>query len=114
MKLTEFEKECRAIAPLFLKDLGTTSEMESCMAFGLCIDVGWHKLFKDLCVDIEAINKWLPESYFVKAEQVKEKFGDLCVYWTLDDIPDTPMQPIFDVVRARMQIAVDRKGPFTP
>ena len=61
--------------PQIFRDWGG-DPIETCMAWGIAVGDGWHDLIRKLCVDIMALNP--PEEF--KAEQVKEKFGELRFY----------------------------------
>ena len=79
----ELEKELRRIAPQFLAEMDL-NEMQSCMARGIeCYD-GWFEPLKRFCENVEALNKESPDKVIV-AKQIKTKFGDIRVYWGIED-----------------------------
>lgn len=56
------------------------SEIQSCMARGICVSDGWYDLLFNLCTDIQSeVNKHNILKEF-SIEQVKEKLGKLRVY----------------------------------
>lgn len=87
----EFEKKLQEAAPMFLKDLGG-DEMQTCMALGICCGDGWYNALKELFFLIEMLNKRLVESGVLICDQVKTKYGDLCVYWHYEE-QGNPVKP---------------------
>jgi hypothetical protein len=79
----ELEKELRRIAPTFLQEMDCT-EMQSCMHYGIECNDGWFNPLKTFCEKVEALNEELQNKVFV-AKQIKEKFGDIRVYWCLHE-----------------------------
>jgi len=89
--------------PTLFRDYGK-SPQESCMAFGVEFGDGWYNIFADLCdyldklADHEDVYKLKDEfkteenrGYIVikrptiHFDQVKEKFGTMRVYWSMDE-----------------------------
>ena len=77
----ELEEELQELAPTFLQEMNC-NELESCMAFGIECGDGWFVPLKNFCEKAEALNRTMPDKVFV-AKQIKEKFGEIRVYFGL-------------------------------
>jgi hypothetical protein len=87
MKL-ELEEKLTALAPVFLRDMHG-DETKTCMAFGIECSDGWFAIVKEMCEKIEAVNRRLNGEALVVADQIKEKFGELTVYYSIDGEVDS-------------------------
>ena len=87
----ELEKRLQKLAPKFLRDLGG-DRMQTCMAFGICCGDGWYCQLKDLFFQIEVLNSRLEKGQLV-CDQVKTKYGELCVYWHYEE-EGNPVKPL--------------------
>ena len=80
----ELEKQLQVYAPKFLRDLYGDMQ-KTCMHWGIETGDGWYLPLRELFTCIEAINEGgLLKSVtpgVIICDQVKEKFGELCVYW---------------------------------
>ena len=79
---TEKESELQRHFPIFLRDMHGDM-MKTCMAWGCEYGNGWYKPIEELCSAIEEINTKSSSGKIV-ADQIKAKFGNLCVYWSYE------------------------------
>lgn len=65
---------------------------ETCMCWGWECGYGWYRSLSELSENLEALNILYYPEYRVRvqAEQVKEKFSDLCFYYTVVIDPPKP------------------------
>ena len=56
---------------------------ENLMAFGLDCGAGWHPLIKELLDKLQAYVNGFPQLKHFRIVQIKEKWGELCVYTNL-------------------------------
>ena len=83
----ELEDELVKLAPTFLKDMHA-DETVTCMAWGVSCSDGWYSVVKEICEKLEAINMKMDGKAKVIADQIKEKFGELTVYYHVEgDMP---------------------------
>jgi hypothetical protein len=73
----EFETDMKTRFPLFYKNLGGNIN-ETCMYWGIAVNLGWWNLIEKMSERIEEINKTLETP--VVAAQIKQKFATLRVY----------------------------------
>lgn len=94
----ELQKEFYEKYPVLFQD-ADKSKLESCMHWGIAFGNGWATIFDQLCEYLTKLSgqsfslkakasqsepKFITSSYpQVKFEQVKEKFGTMCVYWSV-------------------------------
>ena len=78
------EDELKTLCHIFLRDLHG-DPMKTCMAFGFECGNGWEKPLKELCEKIEAVNKSSKVGHII-ADQIKEKFGGLRVYYHIEPL----------------------------
>lgn len=78
----EKEAELQSLCPIFLRDLNG-DPMKTCMAWGLAIGDGWYEPIKKAFLQIEELNKKSKDEKVI-ADQVKEKFGELRVYYSTE------------------------------
>ena len=108
------EQEFREKYPQIFRNLGGDPKL-TCMAWGLEIGSGWHKLLDECCAKIMARN---PSEHF-QAEQVKEKFGGLRFYVSgtsqeIDDIIDAAERESYETCeRCGSKDDVESKGSWT-
>lgn len=81
----ELEKNLKEEFPDIFSRLDGDST-DTCMAYGIEIGEGWYVLLRNLCScvqsEVENLNRIYPEIRFkVIAEQIKEKFGQLTIYF---------------------------------
>lgn len=74
----ELEDKLKENFPTIFCDMYNSTPMESCMSCGICAGDGWYDIIHNMCEKIMALD---PQSGF-KAEQVKEKFGELRFYYS--------------------------------
>lgn len=67
--------------PKILKDYGG-DKRETCMHWGIDCGNGWYKLLDKLMAKLQLISDFT--GIQVIANQIKEKFGTLCFYYSLD------------------------------
>lgn len=84
----ELEEELQEIAPTFLQEMNC-NPAQSCMAWGIACGDGWFSPLAAFCKKVEELNKSMSDKVFL-AEQIKEKFGELSVYWTLVEKGEEP------------------------
>jgi hypothetical protein len=94
----ELQEKLIAKYPVLFQDTGK-SMRESCMYWGIAFGDGWYNIFDQLCEYLSKIakrsihlrlkqpdaegEKYLKVNYpGIKFDQVKEKFGTMCVYWS--------------------------------
>jgi len=94
----ELQEKLIAKYPVLFQDT-SKSMQESCMCWGVEFSDGWYDIFDQLCEYLTKITgrsihlrrkqadaegeKYLKVKYpGIKFEQVKEKFGTMCVYWS--------------------------------
>lgn len=53
---------------------------------------GWEKLILDLASNIDVLNESLHGEAFIRALQIKEKFGRLTIYWCMEDQEGIPVK----------------------
>ena len=85
----ELEKQLQMYAPKFLGDMYGDVQ-ETCMHWGIECGDGWYLPLRELFTCIEALNEGrVKDKGVIICDQVKEKFGELCVYWRYvgEDIP---------------------------
>lgn len=80
----EIEARFKEQFPIFLRDM-YGDPMKTCMAFGFECGNGWEKPLKELCEKIEAVNKNSKVGHII-ADQIKEKFGELRVYYHIEPL----------------------------
>jgi hypothetical protein len=98
----ELQKKFYEKYPVLFQDT-SKSMQESCMHWGIEFGDGWATIFDQLC---EYLTKLSSRSVYLKAkpgssdklikcpypevkfEQVKEKFGTMCVYWSVIPRPE--------------------------
>lgn len=56
------------------------SPMESCFSFGFECGNGWEGIIRQAASRLEKINEGLPEDQWIRAAQIKEKYGTLRFY----------------------------------
>lgn len=81
MNKKEFEEELIKLCPNLYADMYGSPSI-TCMAWGIECHYGWYDLIRELSIKLEAEILKMPEEErpFVKAAQVKEKFGGLRFY----------------------------------
>lgn len=84
----KLERDLQEAAPTFLQEMNG-NPTQSCMAWGIACGDGWFRPLADFCKKVEELNKSMPDKVFI-AEQIKEKFGELRVYWTLVEKGEEP------------------------
>lgn len=99
----ELQKKFYEKYPVLFQDVNKTMQ-ESCMHWGIEFGDGWATIFDQLCeyltklcnrsVHLKA-KKGSEEPKFIKCpypgikfEQVKEKFGTMCIYWSVLPFPE--------------------------
>jgi len=56
--------------------------MQSCMAFGIECNLGWHDIISSVCYRIKQYEKNKKSDYYpVTFDQIKEKWGGLRIYY---------------------------------
>jgi hypothetical protein len=84
-ELIDFEKRMFITYPLLYKDMYGDIRT-TCMAWGFDIGPGWYSLIEELSSKLEPlIQKFKDENpgdYWIRASQVKEKYGIFCFYMT--------------------------------
>lgn len=84
----------------------TLSVMESCLAFGLEIGDGWGPLLRELLTNMKKYGT--EHGIEIEITQVKEKFGELRVYFDIQgEIPDK-LGSCFDVLDDMVDFATDK------
>lgn len=76
------EALCRDFPKLFSHRYADMSE--TCMCWGFECGDGWEPIIREAAIKIEAINNARPEYEWIRASQVKEKYGTLRFYLTSD------------------------------
>ena len=82
------ENEIYSICPSFFSDAiacinHEKNEMDTCMAFGFECEDGWFEPLKTMSEKICIINEIAKHSnYFYVCDQLKEKWGELTVYYS--------------------------------
>lgn len=81
-------KQTVKCCPMFYSD-AHKSMQETCMCWGWEFGKGWYELARNMSYEIELLNRWVYPKYRLKivADQMKEKFGDLTVYWQVRHDP---------------------------
>lgn len=85
MNFTEMNREefdnymCKTYPDIF-RDRNKSIK-ESCMAWGFNIEKGWYELLDNLCRKLKTIQEFA--GIEVVANQVKEKYGELCFYYVI-------------------------------
>lgn len=97
-------------APTVLQQLHD-DVIESCMGWGICCEDGWFEILYRLVRDLEQLGLEYPKAH-VEALQIKEKYGDLCFYYSVEGDPESADYEIIervarDLVRAAEQDASD-------
>ena len=59
---------------------------------------GWKHLIDDVSAKIEAINNKYPESSYIHAVQVKQKFGGLRYYISIEEIDSDDINYIYSII----------------
>lgn len=95
-RMASLEEETIRGCPILYCQAGK-SHRESCMSFGWECGDGWNETLAGLSYELEALNMLFYPKYRVRiqADQVKEKFGTLCFYFSV----------IVDPGRLRMRLA---------
>lgn len=99
----ELQKKFYEKYPVLFQDVDKSMQ-ESCMYWGIAFGAGWATIFDQLCeyltrltsrsVHLKAApgqeaHKFIKCPYpSIKFEQVKEKFGTMCVYWSVLPYPE--------------------------
>lgn len=78
----ELEKELQDLSPIFLAEL-YGNEYKTCMHWGINCSNGWFEPLKRFCIKVQELNACLKDVAIV-AKQIKEKFGEICIYWDLE------------------------------
>lgn len=83
----EYESELCSIDPVFFEEMiacenGEMNEMNTCMYWGISCNDGWYEPLKKFVYRTKMLNE-LASKYNMKfvAEQIKEKFGGVRIYW---------------------------------
>ena len=79
----ELEEKLYEIAPQFLAEYKCDPAW-SCMADGIECGDGWFEPLKRFCETVEAMINNSPNRDIV-ARQIKTKFGEMTVYWSIED-----------------------------
>ena len=80
----ELEEKLYEIAPQFLAEYKCDPTW-SCMAYdGIACGDGWFEPLKRFCETVEAMINDSPNRDIV-AKQIKTKFGEMTVYWSIED-----------------------------
>lgn len=90
-ELLAFEKTLVAKFPALYRALRTEKYFVPLAQRGIEVDKGWWPLLEKLSQDITAVTD---KAYFV---QVKEKFGELRIYVTIED--DTIKEEVYKLIR---------------
>ena len=62
------------------------------------INEGWNELVEEITSKIEAINnKYSPSSY-IRAAQIKQKFGGLRYYISIEDVEEQDVKYVYDII----------------
>lgn len=62
------------------------------------INKGWNELVEEITSKIEVINnKYSPSSY-IRAVQVKQKFGGLRYYISIEDVEEQDVKYVYDII----------------
>lgn len=77
------ELRCLEKAPVFLQAMYGDMR-ETCMHWGFELGAGWLPIVERLCEQAESLNRKYAGRATVKAEQVKQKWGELTVYYSVD------------------------------
>lgn len=92
------ERELIELAPVFLRDM-YGDEMHSCMHYGICCEDGWFEIMKEACQAIEKLNTALAGQGVIYASQIKEKFGDLNIYYDVEgDVPEDVRKKVREII----------------
>lgn len=83
------ERHLKELSPDFLEELYGSPYLTG-MCWGLeCAD-GWYEPLKKFAVNIQKLNDTLSDAMFV-AVQIKQKYGNLCVFWELKKREGEPL-----------------------
>ena len=90
--------------PMIFKDYGGDLR-KTCMAWGMSCGDGWYNLINNLCKDLMIIIKGTNTK--ITAEQVKEKFGGLRFYFSVqeDDVQEDDDTDLFGKISNRINVA---------
>ena len=62
------------------------------------INEGWNELIEEITFKIEVINnKYSPSSY-IRAAQIKQKFGGLRYYISIEDVEEQDVKYVYDII----------------
>ncbi len=83
----EFEDRLYEVAPVFYSEKDLDAQ-KTCMCFGFECGDGWFEPLLDFSKEVARINEIAMKSHicFV-ASQIKEKFGEIRVYWHTKSFP---------------------------
>jgi hypothetical protein len=88
------------------------SEMETCMCWGICCDIGWYDNLDELCSVLEELNnKYRGIGISIQATQVKEKFGGLRFYFQTH-IKNSIHRRIFAKIFKYIRLFIERNIDF--
>lgn len=116
----DLEKQLCEIDPVFMQEYikcqkGEASEMTTCMYWGVSTGDGWFNVIRMLFEEISQLNQVAASNnYQIVAKQIKEKFGGLRVYFSVDPIdPKLPVIPsvkdyLYRIVNNCIRAAEDR------
>lgn len=87
----ELENEIYKIDPVFFKHAlacqeGKENGTQTCMTFGCECGDGWFKPLKRFVQKVAVLNQ--NGSFHFVCDQLKEKFGELCVYYSYEEVKD--------------------------
>lgn len=87
---------------------------ETCMCWGFECNEGWHRAIADTCRELEILNNYYYSKYRVRiqADQIKEKFGTLRFYYSIEQDPNIFIQyisNIFEKIYDKLSKTVDYK-----
>ena len=78
----ELEKELQKLSPTFLAEM-YGDMYKTAMHWGITCGDGWFEPLKKFCIKTQELNECLKDVAIV-AKQIKEKFGEIRVYWDLE------------------------------
>lgn len=114
----EYDDKFMSRFPILLQNRNL-DEMASCMAHGIECPIGWYRILEQLFSFIEFQNIEFSRKYGVAAiaDQVKEKFGTLRLYYGIRNVDENGNaigsenakcpKSILDIVKTQLEAVID-------